>query len=94
VIVYPNPWTPYTPTSDKNINDLEYGVKFSGLPNNCKISIFTISGELVRELNNGLNPSINWNLLNAKGKQIASGVYIYLIEGNGQKKSGKIAIVR
>ncbi len=66
-----------------------------------KVKIYTISGEVVRELEQqgaqGMN-SIYWDSKNKSGMSIASGIYIYSVEavsGNEKKKQwGKMAVVK
>ena len=80
VICMPNPFNP----------DIDGNVKFypSGFRIN-KISIFTVTGELVKEL------SISeWDGTNKEGQTVASGIYMYMVEGDEVKRTGKIAVVR
>jgi hypothetical protein len=64
------------------------------MPNDAEIKIYTITGEWVRTLN-ATGGSVGWDLANDGGQDVASGYYIYLIEAKaGEKKHGKIAIVR
>jgi hypothetical protein len=85
VIVYPNPWK-----SDMGVDV----ITFSNLTENCKIQIYTIAGELVFEVKPD-NIDYQWDLKNEKGKKVASGVYLYIISNDkGEKKTGKIVIIR
>ncbi|MDI6751504.1 MAG: T9SS type A sorting domain-containing protein, partial [bacterium] len=85
VIAYPNPCKNY----DK--------ITFGNLTDQCKISIYSIAGELVyeKELTN-TKGSEDWYLMNKSGKKVASGVYIYIITNNQKQKpaTGKIGIIR
>lgn len=81
VIVYPNPWK-----SDRHAGR---DIAFGELPADSTVKIFTVSGHLVRELS-----SSTWNRRTDGGDEVASGVYVYVIESNGEKKRGKLAIVR
>jgi len=71
------------------------GVTFTRLTLNATINIFTISGEKVRtiEKNNNID-SVGWDLRTAAGAQAASGLYLYVIQGGGSKKNGKLVLVR
>ncbi len=86
VKVYPNPFKP-SKGHDK--------ITFEGLKNDVQIRIYKITGELVYEKD---YPSTNgyeyWSVTNIHGEPLASGVYIYVIEGSGEKAIGKIAIIR
>ena len=83
---YPNPWK-----ADQNSRPY---VTIDGLPASAvtSVRIFTISGELVRTLSGTQN--VQWDLRNNSGENVASGVYIYLLSINGEKHSGKIAVIR
>jgi hypothetical protein len=54
-----------------------------------KIKIFTLMGELVKELN-----GVNWDTTNQAGKEVASGMYIWLAEEGGKTKKGILVIIR
>ena len=66
-----------------------------------KISIFTMSGKLVRTLSEGngvatagVSKVATWDGRNASGEKVASGVYIYVITSvNYSKKTGKIGVL-
>jgi flagellar hook assembly protein FlgD len=67
------------------------------LPQQCTISIFTISGELVKiiEHDDNFDSNVFWDLKNSKNKKVAPGLYIYKVDtNNGISKVGKFAIVR
>ncbi len=59
-----------------------------------EIKIYTISGKLVKELLIGSGESeVTWNVLNEEGNSITTGLYLYtVIDGEGNKKTGKIAV--
>lgn len=82
VIVYPNPY---------------YGQKhiyFANLTQGDTIKIFTIAGELVKEIKVESSPQ-SWDVRNDVGKEVASGIYIYLIKDTqGNKKVGKLGVIR
>lgn len=85
VKVFPNPWK-----KDKH-NGRD--IVFDNLTANSTVKIFTVSGHLVRELTG--NGTVAWNLQNDKGDAVASGIYVYVVTDNsGNKKRGKLAIVR
>jgi parallel beta-helix repeat protein len=79
VICYPNPCKGYDRVTFKNLTD------------KCRIKIYNIAAERIyeKELTN-TNGSAEWNC-----KDVASGVYIYLITNNqNQKATGKIGLIR
>ncbi len=58
------------------------------------IQIFTIAGELVREIRVETLPQ-RWDVHNSSGEKVASGIYVYLIKyPAGNKKMGKLAVIR
>jgi len=70
------------------------------------IKIFTITGELVKEIpEDDIRISerpedyefvyeSQWDMRNRGGEKVASGIYLYLIDAEGKKKIGKMAIIR
>jgi hypothetical protein len=82
---------PYKPSVHKN------GITFSNLSSVGTIKIFTVNGELVKTLSyqDSNSGSLTWNpVTNDAGDPLASDVYIYLIENDEQKKTGKLLVVR
>lgn len=71
------------------------GVTFTRLTLRATINIYTISGEKVRmiEKNNNID-SVGWDLRTDSGAQLASGLYLYVIKGEGSTKKGKVIVVR
>ncbi|HPP87138.1 MAG TPA: T9SS type A sorting domain-containing protein, partial [bacterium] len=64
------------------------------------LKIYDISGEKVIEITAPLSGSeYTWNLRNGKGRRVASGVYLYILEcrdssGKTLTKRGKFAVIR
>jgi len=70
-------------------------VTFTRLTLDATVRVYTISGELVRTIKKSSNiDSVGWDLRNESGRKVASGLYLYLSEGGGTKKTGKLVIVR
>jgi len=83
VYVYPNPFTIEMGT--------EKLVFVPALPQTGKVSIFTVTGEIIREL----GPNQDWDGRNNDGKLVASGIYVFVVTASGQKSAvGKIAVIR
>ena len=81
------------------INETEYKkkIRFTRLPQECTITIFTISGEKVRKLEHDSYEDGNtwWDLRSFNNQEVAPGLYIYVVvTPSGNKKIGKFAIVR
>ncbi|MBP7651774.1 VCBS repeat-containing protein [Candidatus Dependentiae bacterium] len=91
VIVYPNPFVP-------NDNDLlngtpVSGISFANLPADAQIEIYTIAGGKVFSQTVNTSP-FKWNVKNNDGRDVASGVYLYLIKSSSGKKTGKLAVIK
>ena len=86
--VYPNPVRPNA--SDRGV------VTFDKVPIGTHIQLFTPKGELLENLNVTENDgnSKKWWLTNGSIGDIATGIYIYILEFGTQKKTGKIAVIK
>lgn len=93
VKVVPNP---YVVTSLFDPKENVSSLKFMYLPETCDITIFTVSGTKVKEINHDNGTGIeNWNITNTFGQQISYGVYYYIITTpGGDQATGKFAIIR
>ena len=95
ISVVPNPYivdSGYFNESNGN-NKLQ----FTHLPDECTISIYTVSGELIKSFihDDPYNGSEWWGLKNDSGNMVAPGLYIYVVQTPfGDKKIGKFAVVR
>lgn len=74
-------------------------INFINLPAQCKISIYNSSGTFIRELYHDSaleNGTVTWDVKTREGLDIAFGVYFYIVEAEniGEKKFGKIAIIK
>ncbi|MEI7530095.1 MAG: T9SS type A sorting domain-containing protein, partial [Elusimicrobiota bacterium] len=83
--VYPNPF--YT-------NRGNGYVTIDPVPANSKIRIYTLSGEKVWEGAAGTTGVIIWKGVNKSGEQVASGIYLAVIDSASGKKVTKIAVER
>lgn len=73
----------------------DYVMKFHHLPETCTISIYSLSGKLVRviEKDDASTNSLEWNMLTANGLPVGSGIYIYVVDAPGfGQKIGKVAV--
>jgi len=70
-------------------------ITFKNLATDSTIKIYTIMGELVKQLHNdGDVPSLTWDVKNSDGDRVASGVYVYQIKNSFSEKRGKLVIIR
>ena len=73
------------------------------MPDECEVKIYTVSGEFVDKIKHH-NLNVNdgtvnsgsewWDLKNQSGRDIAPGLYIYVVESSGYEHIGKFAVVR
>lgn len=87
VYVYPNPFNP-------GIHDK---ITFAKVTKTATIRIFTIAGELVKTID--VAPAHSgqptWDGKNEDGRNLASGIYIYVITTEeGYKAKGKIGVIK
>jgi hypothetical protein len=70
-------------------------ITFAGLGQDTRVEIYTLGGEKVAELESGLNDGqLPWSVTNSLGEDVASGVYVYLLQSGRNKKTGKLVIIR
>ncbi len=74
----------------------ERQIQFRNLPKECTIRIYTITGELVKEIyKNDYTSYATWDLLSFEGHRIAYGVYIYHVDvPNVGEKIGRIGVIK
>jgi hypothetical protein len=79
--VVPNPYYAF---SEYERTRIETKVKITNLPERCTVSIYTVSGKLVRSFKKD-SPvtSLDWDLTNAKAIPVAGGVYLIHVEVPG-----------
>ena len=84
--IVPNPYYAYSQYENSQVDKR---VKITNLPSKCTISIFSVSGSLVRQFKRdvaedipgqGLG-SIDWELTNGDGLPVSSGIYIVHVDG-------------
>ena len=84
--VVPNPYYAY---SKYETSKLDNRVKITNLPEECTVTIYNLSGTLIRQYNRTNDPvtSLDWDLKNHKNVPIAGGVYIIHVDvpGIGEK---------
>ena len=83
--VVPNPYYGYSKYENTQLDNT---IKFTNLPDQCTIRIFTINGTLIKTIEkDNQEASINWDMKNESSVPIASGMYIIHVhvEGVGDK---------
>lgn len=88
---YPNPWQ-----AGAGGRFDAAAVTFTGLPNEARIKIFTILGELVRQIDVTAADAgtTTWDGRNSNGSKAASGVYLVRVESGGDDRTLKLAVER
>ncbi len=82
----PNPYYGTSPSYESG--RLDTRVRFVGLPQRATIMIYSLDGTLIRKIDKDNNVSfVDWDIRNAKGLPIASGMYLIHVnaEGIGEK---------
>ena len=102
IYTVPDPYIAVS-TLERRLVNLDAGrgqrrIDFVNIPQKCVISIFTISGRLVRTIHyNGVENigRASWDLRTNEGLEVASGIYIYHVDAPGiGSKIGKLAIIK
>jgi hypothetical protein len=79
--IVPNPYYAF---SEYERNRIDSRVKITNLPTKCTVSIYNVSGKLVRQFKKDTEiTSIDWDLKNSINVPIASGVYLIHVEVPG-----------
>jgi hypothetical protein len=74
-------------------------ITFYNLPPECRLSIWTLDGDLVKEIHHQVSPDSGpdfeiWNLITRNGEKVRTGLYIWSIESQYGNDVGKLAIIR
>ena len=95
ISVVPNP---YIVNADHfNESSGNHLLRFTRLPTECDISIYTVSGEFVTTIshNDSFDSNEWWDMKNGHNQEVAPGLYIYVVETpGGDKIIDKFAVVR
>ena len=102
IYTVPDPYLTVSSLERKIINESEgrgdRRIDFVNLPAQCRISIFTTSGRMVRVLQHQAtenNSREAWDLRTKDGLEVASGIYLYVVEADGVGTfRGRMAIIK
>jgi hypothetical protein len=108
VIVYPNPYRISDGYSNHGYENrdrsksAEWGrrVHFANLPNICTIRIFTLSGDLVQEIDHYYpqggpgSQHEEWNMISRNTQAVVTGIYIWSVESEMGQQLGKLVIIK
>ncbi len=85
--VVPNPYYAYAGGPGYEKNALDNRVKITNLPEQCTISIYNVSGTMIRQfIKDEAKTSVDWDLKNFAGVPIAGGVYIIHVKSDAGEK--------
>lgn len=88
IFPFPVPFQPGNNASHQNI-------RFANTPRGTNIKIFTVNGDLVKELTTPDDSGQTvWDVTNISGDKVASDLYLYVAEITGSKQTGKLVIIR
>jgi hypothetical protein len=92
VSVVPNPFRARESWDRVNGNE----VHFINLPVHARIRVFTIGGDLVREIihDDLIRDFERWDLKNGDGRDVASGIYMYRIESGSFSAQNRFVVIR
>jgi hypothetical protein len=82
---YPNPY---------KASQGHQNITFTNLPDHCSINIATVSGSVVRKARDVGPNEWSWDVKNDSGRDVASGVYLYVVEFPRGSASGKVMVIR
>ena len=85
---------PYFAHSSYELDQFNRVIRFTHLPAQCTIRLFTLSGNLVRTIqkNDGTSQLV-WNLETDNGLPVGSGIYVFHVDAPGVgNKIGKVAV--
>ena len=93
VFVVPNPYRGGERWDEAGTNR----VQFFNLPAKVTVRVYTMAGDLVRELRHDdpLSGNLTWNLKNADGQDVASGIYLFhALSDEGFEQKGHFVVIR
>ncbi len=92
VVVVPNPYRARAPWESPGGTE----VHFINLPSDSRIKIYTVAGDLIRELRH-VSPVVDfepWDLKNQNGSAVASGIYLYRVEASSFTFQDRFVVIR
>jgi len=92
VSVYPNPYI----GANRLEKEYESKITFVNLPPDCRITIFSLSGDMIDVIaHNDGTTDHDWDLVSRNNQEVSSGLYVYIVETkDGRRQVGKFVILR
>jgi hypothetical protein len=106
VVVYPNPYRIdggyYEDKYEPGKGNFDKRIHFANLPPRCIIRIYTLDGDLVREIDHEKDAGVlgatvdEWNLVSRNTQAVVSGIYLFSVEDKdtGNNQVGKFVIIK
>ena len=70
-------------------------IQFVNLPPECTIYIFTIDADLIKTIeHNATNGTESWDLRTEGGRELAAGMYIYVVKTKDSEFKERFAIIK
>jgi hypothetical protein len=70
-------------------------LKFINLPGKCTIHIFTIAGDLVKTIyHDESHGTATWDLRAEGNREIAPGIYVYVVKSDGSEFLSRFAVIK
>lgn len=95
--VKPNPYKKLA-FWDSRTSSVDHKIVFFNLPQKARITILDVSGQIIHqfhfESNDPQNGTLEWNLFSKNGIEVASGLYIYVVDYEGGQHIGYLSILR
>lgn len=96
--VVPNPYivsSLYEPEFGQLRREPLRQIKFINLPPECDIYIFSIDADLVKKIkHNSIYGDATWDLRSESGREIAPGVYVFVVKSPEGEFKGKFAVIK
>lgn len=95
ITVSPNPYK-ITGMNDVRNDPASHNLDFLNLPANYTLTIIDVSGQIIfqQKTTNAPNGKYTWDMFSKDGIEVASGLYIYVVEHDGGKFVGHFSILR
>jgi len=95
--VKPNPYKKAA-LFDNRSQVYDHKIMFYNLPPQCKITILDVSGQVIDVIdfvsNDPSKGSVFWDMFSKDGIEVASGLYIYVVQSPTMRHVGQFAILR
>ncbi len=87
---------PYIVANEFESSQFGKRLMFNNLPNECKISIFTVAGDFIDDIDHNDNQGYEfWDMRTYNDQYIAYGLYVFIVKlPDGQQSIGKFLVIK